>query len=153
LISINSRRSKPVLHLAPGTRMLMHSPAPLRVALVAQDEAVRDSLVLLLNASGCVAMPFGTGAAFLASAIARRAECLVLDEEIEHPGAWDMLAFLRQSGSDMRIALFTGRDAPDLARRAEQAGVARLLRAPLIAVGLVEFVARSREQHRREVGA
>jgi CheY-like chemotaxis protein len=152
LICIKLPVLKSVLHAAISTRDFMHSSAPLRVAVIAQDEAVRDSLVLLLNAAGCATMPFRSGAAFLSSPTARRADCLVLDEEIREMSAWDMLHWLRASGLAMKVVLFTGRTSPALVQRAAEAGVAQVLQAPLIAAGLVDFLARNQVGDLREMG-
>ena len=122
----------------------MQKSVPARIAVVARDEAVRDSLALLLNAAGCIALPFRSGAAFLAAPTAWRADCLVLDGEIDDMTAWEMLDRLRELGSTMKVALFTAKLSPDLLQRAAQAGISQVLEAPLIAAGLMEFVGRSR---------
>jgi FixJ family two-component response regulator len=117
---------------------------PFSVVVVARDEAVRDSLGLLLQVAECAVLAFGSGAAFLAAAAAREADCLVLDEEIGDMTAWEMMRRLRSSGATIVVALFTGRRSSDLLRRAAQEGIAQVLEAPLMAAGLVEFVAQSR---------
>lgn len=61
----------------------MKSAAAL-VAVVDDDESVRESLPALLNELGFVATPFATAYAFLEAGFADKASCLILD--IAMPG-------------------------------------------------------------------
>jgi FixJ family two-component response regulator len=58
--------------------------APILVAVVDDDESVRESLPGLLNELGFAAKPFATAQEFLESGVADEAKCVILD--ITMPG-------------------------------------------------------------------
>lgn len=58
--------------------------AAILVAVVDDDESVRESLPALLNEFGYASEPFATAQEFLASGVADTAQCLILD--IAMPG-------------------------------------------------------------------
>ena len=106
------------------------------VYIAAGDDAVRDSLRLLLECEGFVAFPFASGTDFLRH---RRAEgpcCAVLDMELPDMSA---LALLERIGDDasvlVRIVMTVRRDAA-IRRDGHRTGVV-LLEKPFVAAALL----------------
>jgi len=125
-----------------GIRIFMRNPSPLRVAVIAQDDAVRESLTLLLKMARYEALAFTSAGEFLSKTIAQVVDFLVLDEELPDMPALEMLQRLRQTGWRSDVVLFTERRSPDLLRRAKEAGVSEVWETPLIARDLIDFLSK-----------
>ncbi len=79
------------------------------VAIVEDDEGVRDSVRLLLEASGLRCEDFASAEAFLAGGGAGRASCLVVDVDLPGIGGIDLLARLAAAGIEPAALLLSGR--------------------------------------------
>ncbi len=100
------------------------------VCVVDDDEAVRDSIFVLLQSEGIVARAFGSAAEFLSDEDALSAACFVFD--VHMPGM-DGLALLREvRGKGVRapIYLLTGRADASVKTAARQAGATAVLNKP-----------------------
>jgi two-component system response regulator FixJ len=113
------------------------------VAIVDDDEAVRESLRFLLDVAGYDVVAFESAADYLAHIFRQPASCLVVDQHMPQTSGLELLAVLRQRGTQLPTALITGSLSPDIVRQATALGVTRVLEKPLGGDALLRFVARA----------
>jgi two-component system response regulator FixJ len=114
------------------------------VAVVDDDDAVRDSLQFLLEAAGFPVVTYGSAAQFLDQAQICNLSCLVVDQHMPEQTGLQLVSSLRRLGKNLPIALITGSPSPDLLRLADELGVARVLEKPLDDEILLRFIAAPR---------
>ena len=90
----------------------MLDAAPL-VAIVDDDESVRQSTLRLIRSFGYRAHAFATGAEFLASPAASEAACVVLDVRMPHMDGLEVQRRLAETGARIPIVFLTGRATDD----------------------------------------
>ena len=110
------------------------------VAVVDDDDAVRDSLRFLLESAGFHVSLYASANEFLASAKPDEIGCLVLDQHMPEQTGLQLVSHLRGQGAVLPIALITGSPSPDLIERASKLGVATVLEKPLADDVLLDFV-------------
>jgi FixJ family two-component response regulator len=102
------------------------------IFVIDDDEAVRDSLSLLLESYGMAVEAYASTEAFAEAYRPHERECLILDQHLQN--AKTGLDFLK-SETRARIALpailMTGRGDAELRARALQAGAAAYLEKPV----------------------
>jgi two-component system response regulator FixJ len=113
------------------------------VAVVDDDEAVRDSLRFLLEIAGYDVATFASGCAFLQSAAQHAAVCVLVDQHMPQLTGLALLQRLRDAGRVMPVALMTGSPSAELARQALELGATDVLEKPLAEDVLFHFVERS----------
>jgi two-component system response regulator FixJ len=113
------------------------------VAVVDDDEAVRDSLRFLLETAGFGVDTFESACQFLSERGKDTPDCLLLDQHMPRVTGLDLLRQLRDRGHRLPVALMTGSPSEDLARRARELGVAEILEKPLAEEALLRFLART----------
>ncbi len=118
----------------------MTDAMPRTVAIVDDDEAVRDSLQFLLETSGHVTEAFASAAEFLKSEMHHLA-CLILDHHMPHMTGLELLERLRDVGIGIPVLLITGSPSPAIAAQAAALGVERVLEKPPTERDLLNFVA------------
>ena len=123
----------------------MHNGSHQMVAVVDDDDAVRDSLQFLLETVGCSVATYSSAAQFLNEARPGELACLVVDQHMPDLTGLQLIGRLRSEGITLPIALITGSPSPDLLRLARELGVARVLEKPLDDDVLLEFVAHARD--------
>ena len=109
------------------------------VAIVDDDQAVRDSLRLLLELAGQSVESFASAADFL-SAPDRKSECLILDHHMPGMTGLELAAKLRADGNFIPILLITGSPSPAIAARAAELGIEGLLEKPPGEADLLGFI-------------
>ncbi|MBN8899483.1 MAG: response regulator [Rhodospirillales bacterium] len=112
------------------------------VAVVDDDEGVRESLRFLLETAGFRVETFASGDQFLATCRRDRA-CLVVDQNMPQLTGIELLQRLRARGCNLQVALMTGSPSHDLTRRARELGAAMVLEKPLQDDALLQFVCRA----------
>jgi len=118
----------------------MHNGSHRTVAVVDDDDAVRDSLQFLLEAAGFPVVTFGSAAQFLGEARIGDLSCLLVDQHMPDQTGLQLVTSLRRQGTNLPIALITGSPSPDLLRRAGELGVARVMEKPLDDEALLRFI-------------
>jgi two-component system response regulator FixJ len=113
------------------------------VAVVDDDEAVRESLRFLLDIAGYDVAAFASGCAFLRADGARVPACVLIDQHMPQLTGLELLRRLRDAGRDLPVALMTGSPSAELTRRAQELGAADVLEKPLADDVLFRFVERS----------
>jgi two-component system response regulator FixJ len=122
----------------------MHDGSHRLVAVVDDDDAVRDSLQFLLETAGFIVVTYHSAAQFLSDAKPCDLSCLVVDQHMPEQTGLQLIARLRDRGMMLPIVLITGSPSPDLVRRARDLGVASVLEKPLDDDLLLDFIERSR---------
>ncbi|HTB47826.1 MAG TPA: response regulator [Acetobacteraceae bacterium] len=112
------------------------------IAVVDDDEAVRDSLAFLLTVSGHKVAAYASAADFLEHCDLCRVAGLILDHHMPKQTGLELLARLRQDGRTLPVLLVTGSPSPEIVARAGALGVDRVLEKPVSDEGLMEFVER-----------
>jgi len=110
------------------------------VFIVDDDEAVRDSLRLLLETHGRAVKAFASGAAILESPPEAAAGCLILDYHMPLGNGLDVLDQLRARQVTLPAILITGLSDARMAQRADKAGVLAVLQKPFPDHALLDAV-------------
>jgi two-component system, LuxR family, response regulator FixJ len=115
------------------------------VAVVDDDDAVRDSLRFLLEIAGHSVATYGSAAQFLHEAPIGELVCLVVDQHMPDQTGLQLVAHLRADGVSLPVALITGSPSADLVRLARELDVAEVMEKPLNDDTLLDFIARAGE--------
>jgi two-component system, LuxR family, response regulator FixJ len=109
------------------------------VAIVDDDQAVRDSLRFLLETIGHPVETFASAAEFL-KAEQQHLACLILDQHMPEMTGLKLAERLRADGSGIPILLITGSPSPAIVARAAELGISRVLAKPRADEDLLDFV-------------
>jgi len=120
--------------------------APPLVAIVDDDASVRRSTGRLIRSFGYQAEEFASGEEFLASPVAARAACLVLDVRMPNMDGLEVQGQLTARRLHVPIVFISGRASDDEERRARAAGAFAFLRKPLAAPTLLEVLQKAISQ-------
>jgi FixJ family two-component response regulator len=101
------------------------------IDIVDDDEAVRDSMRVLLETYGFVVREYASAQEFLASSNQPVCGCLLLDLHMPGMTGLDLLDTLRARGWTEPIILMTGRSDSVLKERAGRAGAVAMLDKPV----------------------
>jgi FixJ family two-component response regulator len=99
------------------------------VCIVDDDEAVRDSLSLLLESGGLATRSFPSADAFLRAG-AQEMACLILDLHMPGTSGLELLRLLRKRGMSLPVFVVSGRRDPMLDAEVQAAGATDLLSKP-----------------------
>jgi two-component system, LuxR family, response regulator FixJ len=118
-----------------------------RIFIVDDDEAVRDSLELLLRSSGFESIvAYGSARAFLAEAAPMPGECLLLDVRMPDMDGLELQEELNRRGVKLPVIIMTGHGDVPIAVRAMKAGAMDFIEKPFSDELLVDCVRRARQQ-------
>jgi two-component system response regulator FixJ len=112
---------------------------PRKVAVVDDDDAVRDSLRFLLEVAGHTVAAFASAAEFLKSEMHDLA-CLILDHHMPHMTGLDLTERLRDAGIGIPILLITGSPSPAIVARAASLGITQVSEKPPSEQDLFDFI-------------
>jgi len=110
------------------------------IAVIDDDDAVRDSVGTLLEANGFSVRCFASGPEFLSSDFQNNTACLLLDYHMPEMTGIDLLIELQQRGFFYPTILITGLSDGMIQKRAYEAGVLDVLRKPTQDKVIVEAV-------------
>jgi two-component system, LuxR family, response regulator FixJ len=102
-----------------------------RVFIVDDDEAVRDSLRLLLEAYGMAVEDYASTAEFARGYRGGGGACLILDQHLPGSTGLDFLSSTDGTKLDLPVILLTGRADPAIRARAVRLGVSAFLEKPV----------------------
>ncbi|QRR09780.1 response regulator transcription factor [Burkholderia sp. MS455] len=129
-----------------GTQAMPHD-MPI-VAIVDDDDPVRDGLALLLRTVGLPTRCYADAQAFLADADDRALGCVLLD--LRMPGMSGLEALDRLSAQRaLPVIVLTGHGNVDACRRAFKRGASDFLRKPVDDDELIDAVQQAIRQHER----
>lgn len=115
------------------------NPEPV-VYIVDDDEAVRESLSILLDAYGISTEAYAAAAAFLEQADLSRRCCLVLDARLPGMDGLELLQRLSTDGRSIPCIMVTGHGDKDLFDEAARLGVMQCFRKPFNSGDLVSSI-------------
>src|SRR5580700_6818144 len=82
------------------------------IAVVDDEESVRNAIVRLIQAAGHPARCFASGGDFLRSWVADRPECLLLDLQMPGLSGTDVQRALLRAGARIPTIIITAQDSP-----------------------------------------
>ncbi len=101
------------------------------VYVVDDDEAVLDSIKVLLESSGLEVRAFSSVDAFLADKAALQASCLIADIHMPGSDGLELLAQLQTRGASVPTIMISGRSDTALDQRARRLGAVTVLQKPI----------------------
>jgi len=101
------------------------------IAIVDDDEAVREALFDFLQVEGLVARMFNGATAFLAQARAGEFDCIVTDVRMPEIDGLELQRRLRSCGSSLPVIFITSSSEETTRTRALQEGAAAWLTKPV----------------------
>lgn len=108
------------------------------IAVVDDDESVRESLPDLINIFGHRAEAFSSAEEFLASDLVDRTECLVLDIAMPGMSGIELQRELADRGRDIPIIFITAHGDEQSCRRLRQSGAVECLLKPFTDTALLD---------------
>lgn len=119
------------------------------VHLIDDDQAVRDSLALLIGTVGLRVQPWSDPQAFLGDFDREGIGAIVLDVRMPGISGLSVLDTLVAQGVDQPVIMLTGHGTVDMCRRAFKAGAAEFLEKPVDDEALLEALQNAVRQHVR----
>lgn len=110
------------------------------VAVIDDDDEVRDVLRVLLEAAGHDVETFKSGSQFLQSAELDRMACLVVDQRMPSMTGLELLQELDRRGHSIPSLLITGIHDPGVDEAASRIGAMTVLEKPMSPKELLRFV-------------
>ncbi len=125
----------------------------IRVTIIDDDEAMRESLATLLQSEGWATRSFASADSFLAAGGDRDGGCLVLDIHMPGMNGLELQAELRRRGAALPVVMITGQGDVPKAVAALKAGAVDFLEKPYSVDSLLKAVreALDREGRRRRL--
>jgi FixJ family two-component response regulator len=111
-----------------------------RVAVVDDDESVRESLPDLLKQFGLRVRAFSSAEQFLSSDCVDLTECLIVDIHMPGMSGLDLQRALEASGRKIPIVFITAQREESIWSRAIQQGAVKILLKPFSETALLEAV-------------
>jgi FixJ family two-component response regulator len=112
------------------------------IAVVDDDDSVRESLRQLLRAADYGALTFASAEAYLTQPPTDRVDCLVVDINLPGMSGVDLVHALAACGSTTPVVLITARDDAATLQLVRRAGQIPLLRKPFREDELFDAIAR-----------
>jgi two-component system response regulator FixJ len=103
---------------------------PRTIAIIDDDEAVRDSLAALLSSAGYEVSTFGNSAEFLAVAPTTEPDGVILDHQMRGLTGVELAERLGRGSLRNKIVMISGNVTDTIRSRARRAGVAAILDKP-----------------------
>ena len=116
------------------------------VAIVDDDEAVRDGLALLLRTVGLQTHCYPDASTFLADADNDALDCALVDIRMPGMSGLDLLDQMREL-RDLPVIVMTGHGSVDACRRAFKGGALDFLRKPVDDDELIDVVQQAIRKH------
>lgn len=110
------------------------------IFIVDDDDAVRDSLKLLLETHGLSVREFASCEAFVHGYHPQNRQCLVLDQHLPGMTGLELIQSLDRGRASLPIILVTGKGDHALKARAQAAGVLAYLDKPVSADRLLPLI-------------
>lgn len=118
------------------------SPQTDCVFVVDDDDAVRDSVCLLLDANGIRCHGFSSGEALLDAAAASPPSCIILDLHMPGISGFALLQRFAETADAPQIVVLSGALDPATRIRASEMGAFALLEKPVSATALLSAIRR-----------
>jgi two-component system, LuxR family, response regulator FixJ len=126
-----------------------HSPLSPLIHLIDDDQAVRDSLALLISTVGLRVQPWADPQLFIEQFDRQSIGAIVLDVRMPGISGLAVLDTLAAQGVDQPIIMLTGHGTVEMCRRAFKAGAAEFLEKPVNDEQLLDALQNAVRQHVR----
>lgn len=126
---------------------------PTTVFIVDDEEAVRDSIAMLMRSVGLRTRLYGDAAAFLQAYANDQPGCLVLDVRMPRMSGLELQQELSRRGWTLPVIFITGHGDVPMAVEAMRAGALDFLQKPFSDDDLIRRVQKALEQDARERAA
>ena len=113
------------------------------VAIIDDDEAIRDSMAALLASAGFRVKTYGSSREFLDSHDGSAASCLVIDCQMPDINGFALMDRLASRGAPAPVILMTGNCSPPTKARARSAGAVAILEKPFSEELLLDAIRRT----------
>lgn len=120
------------------------------VYIVDDDEAVRDSLSLLLKSVGIPCKIFENATAFLNGGVDQHAGCLVLDIRMPGLSGLELQQKLKETGNTLPIIFITGHGDVPMAVEAMKQGAVEFIQKPFREQDLLDCINRALHENSEE---
>lgn len=100
------------------------------IVVVDDDDAVRDSVGILLETHGLRVRDFASGAEFLHSDVHKTMSCLIIDYHMPDMTGLEVVEQLRRMGRSHPTVLITGLSDKTIIQRALTSGIMAILEKP-----------------------
>jgi len=127
----------------------MTDRAPL-VAVVDDEDDVRQALRRLLRSAGFDVLAYESGSEFLRHAARSQPECVVLDLRMPGQSGFDVQAALREQALRIPVVVVTGNESEESRQQALDGGADAYLCKPVDGDALIDAVLAAIERHRSE---
>jgi len=114
-----------------------------KIYMVDDDDAVRDSLTLLLESHGFDVASFASAAEFAAAYRPNGSACLILDQHLPGMSGLDFLASRQGASLRLPVILITGGSDQRIRDRATALGVAAFFEKPVTEGPLLAAITRA----------
>lgn len=120
------------------------------IAIIDDDESIRDSLSILLSALGYPSVSYPDGEAFLKDGVTQTLLCVFMDVRMPGRDGIEILSILKQKRPDLPIIIISGHGDIPMAVRALKKGALDFLEKPFKPDGIkailnhVETIAKSK---------
>jgi two-component system, LuxR family, response regulator FixJ len=118
-------------------------PSPARIFIVDDDDAVRDSLRMLLESYGMEVEDFASTRELTRHYRPGNGQCLVLDQHLPNLSGLDFLASRQGAMLKIPVILMTGRGDASIRDRAYALGVLEYLEKPVSEERLLAAIAKA----------
>ena len=115
----------------------------LTIFIVDDDDAIRESLALLLESAGYAAQAFSSGTTFLSNLRSSAEGCLLIDVQMPEMDGLEVQQELNRRGVALRVIVMTGHADVPLAVRAMKAGAFDFIEKPFADEAMLASVARA----------
>ena len=117
--------------------------SPVKIFIVDDDDAVRDSLRMLLESYGMDVEDYASAGDFSRHHRPGKGQCLVLDQHLPNLSGLDFLASPEGAGLAMPVILMTGRGDAGIRARAFALGASEYLEKPVSEERLLAAIAKA----------
>ncbi len=111
-----------------------------RIVIVDDDDAVLESLGVLLEAHNFHTLLYRTGEEILGALCPSDVDCFLLDLDLPGVSGLEVMAFVRRKMPGVPVVLMTALQSAQLNKAAKSAGAAALLDKPVEGSTLVEAI-------------
>jgi FixJ family two-component response regulator len=125
-------------------------PAPIKVALIDDDESARTSLARLIKSAGIQVVPFSSAREFLENPARDQFDCAVSDVRMPDLDGFDLQETLAKTLPYMSIVFITGHGDIPMTVRAMQSGAVDFLEKPVDDELLIAAIRRSSDRSRKQ---
>lgn len=125
----------------------MNTPLSPLIHLIDDDQAVRESLTLLITTVGLRVQPWSDPQAFLESFDRESVGAIVLDVRMPGMSGLSVLDTLAVQDVDQPVIMLTGHGTVEMCRRAFKAGAAEFLEKPVDDQRLIDALQQAVRQH------